>query len=227
MPTTTTWQYPGHATGEDAAEARRIAVAAGRPLRLERFAPMDPAEGWMGYPADDIPDVLVPVLAAGPRETFEFEWVDIGEGDDVVCDYIVDAADLARAGRREQARRLLRGLIERDARSIDAYGHLGWMYFEYSAKRALPHYLTAVAVGERSLSGGFGGLLPWGCVDNRPFLRALHGLAVTRWRLRDFEEAQGICESLLWLNPNDNQGVRDIVDVIARRLDWLPSDTWG
>lgn len=227
MAATTTWQYPGHATGEDAAEARRVAATVDRALRLQRFAPMDPAEGWMGYPADEIPDVLVPVLAAGPRVAFEFERVDVGEGDEVVGDYIVDAADLARAGRREQARHLLRGLIERDPRCIDAYGHLGWMYFQYSAKRALPHYLTAVAIGERSLPDGFGGLLPWGWIDNRPFLRALHGLAVTRWRLRQFEQAHSICESLLWLNPNDNQGVREVIDVIARRLDWLPSDSRG
>lgn len=224
MAVTTTWRYPGHATGADAAEARRVAATAGRPLRLERFAPIDPAEGWMGYPADGIPEVLVPVLAAGSRVAFEFEWVDVGEGDDVVGDYILDAADLVRAGRREQARRLLRGLIERDPRSIDAYGHLGWMSFQYSAKRALPHYLTAVAIGECSLPEGFGGLLPWGCIDNRPFLRALHGLALTRWRLRQFEQAHRICESLLWLNPNDNQGVREIIDPVARRLNWLPSD---
>jgi len=80
-----------------------------------------------------------------------------------------------------------------------------------------------VAIGERALPAGFSGLLPWGLIDNRPFLRALHGLALCRWRLRDFDAARAICESLLWLNPDDNQGVRDIIDVIARRLDWLPT----
>jgi hypothetical protein len=29
------------------------------------------------------------------------------------------------------------------------------------------------------------------------------------------------------LNPADNLGVRDIIDLIARRLDWLPHDSWA
>ena len=83
-------ELPGHATGEDAAEARRVAAALDRPLALERFGPRDPAEGWMGYPCEDIPEVLVPVLAAGERDAFEFEMVLVGEEDDLVIDYTND-----------------------------------------------------------------------------------------------------------------------------------------
>ena len=220
------WSYPGHAAGDDAAVALATAAAVDPAPKLESCAPLfDPAEGWMGEPADDLPEVLVPILAAGPRPASEFEMVLVGEDEDLVIDYIIEGGHLARDGKREQARRLLRRLIECDGRCIDAHAHLGWMYFEHSAKRALPHYLTAVAIGERALPAGFSGLLPWGLMDNRPFLRALHGLALCRWRLRDFDEAHAICESLLWLNPDDNQGVRDIIDVIARRLDWLPHDS--
>ena len=38
------------------------------------------------------------------------------------------------------------------------------------------------------------------------------------WRLGRFEEAQGVFDRMLWLNPSDNQGVRFLVgDVRARR----------
>jgi tetratricopeptide (TPR) repeat protein len=223
-----TWSYPRHTLGDDAAAARRAAEALVRPLRLESMRyPFDPAEAWMDDLADALPDTLLPVIASGPREAFEFEQLLVGDDEELVIDYIIEAGDLARAGDRVSARRLLRRIIERDPRCIDAHGHLGWLYFDYSAKRALPHYLVAVAIGERSIPDGFGGLLPWSLIDNRPFLRALHGLALCRWRLGDFAYAHAICESLLWLTPNDNQGVRDIIDPIARRLPWLPQDAWG
>src|SRR4051812_46589783 len=92
------WTYPGHATGDDASEARRVAAARRRPLGLGRGWPIDPAGGWMGYPAEDIPQALVPMLAAGARDAFEFETVLVGEEEDLSIDYIVEAADLVRAG---------------------------------------------------------------------------------------------------------------------------------
>jgi hypothetical protein len=44
---------------------------------------------------------------------------------------------------------------------------------------------------------GFGGVLGWGRVDNRPFLRCLHGLTVSTWRLEQYIEAQELCWALL------------------------------
>jgi hypothetical protein len=41
---------------------------------------------------------------------------------------------------------------------------------------------------------GFGGVLGWGWVDNRPFLRCLHGLTVC---LEQYIEAQELCWALL------------------------------
>jgi hypothetical protein len=29
------------------------------------------------------------------------------------------------------------------------------------------------------------------------------------------------------MNPDVDQGARDIIDLIARRLPWLPEDAWG
>lgn len=46
------------------------------------------------------------------------------------------------------------------------------------------------------------------CLDNRPFLRALHGVALAHARLRRHRDAAAMMERLLAYNPNDNQGVR-------------------
>ncbi len=54
-------------------------------------------------------------------------------------------------------------------------------------------------------------MLPWGIIDNRPYLRCLHGYGLSLWQLGRIEEAAKVFERLLWLNPTDNQGVRFLV----------------
>jgi hypothetical protein len=78
-------------------------------------------------------------------------------------------------------------LLHADLRCIDAYAHLGnWALEDRShiaQKRALMHYQVGVAIAERTLGQAFDGILPWGCINNRPFLRCLHGYALALWRL--------------------------------------------
>ncbi len=64
------------------------------------------------------------------------------------------------------------------------------------------------------------GLLPWGYLDNRPFLRCMHGFGLCLWRLERFDEAERIFERILWLNPSDNQGVRFLIDYVRARKTW-------
>ena len=75
-------------------------------------------------------------------------------------------------------------------------------------------------IAESSLPNGFGGVLRWGWVDNRPFLRCLHGLTLSTWRLEQYPEAQELCSALLWLNPADNQGARELLPEIAAGAPW-------
>lgn len=49
-----------------------------------------------------------------------------------------------------------------------------------------------LSLGELSLPPGFEGLLPWGLIDNRPFLRCMKGFGLCLWRLGRFEEAQHV-----------------------------------
>jgi tetratricopeptide (TPR) repeat protein len=49
--------------------------------------------------------------------------------------------------------------------------------------------------------------LKWGWLENRPFLRCLHGLTLARYDDGAIGEALRLFQELLTLNPNDSQGV--------------------
>ena len=88
--------------------------------------------------------------------------------------------------------------------------------------RALELYQQGVAAGERALGpqylDEFAGHF-WGVLETRPYMRALHGLADTLWRLHRREEAIERYQELLRLNPGDNQGVRYVLLDLLLQLD--------
>ena len=129
----------------------------------------------MGDRIDDLIEEIT-VDAYGDHEQLgSFQQVFPGvEPDDWDTDPIVYAADLHRAGYHREAIRLLEGLVAIDSRCIDAWGHLGLIAFDTRGPGpAAKLYETGIAVTERSLPERFAGVLPWGMVDNRPFLRCL------------------------------------------------------
>lgn len=119
-----------------------------------------------------------------------------------------DAAELRELGRDVEARALLMEALGRDLRVLDAHAGLGNMVFERSPERALVHYEIGMRIGELSLPPGFDGLLTWGRLYNRPFLRCLHGYGLCLWRRGDLAGAQKTFERILSFNPEDHQGVR-------------------
>ncbi len=48
----------------------------------------------------------------------------------------------------------------------------------------------------------------WMIIETRPYMRAQQGLAFSLWDSGNIDEAKGIYEDILDLNPDDNQGVR-------------------
>jgi tetratricopeptide (TPR) repeat protein len=100
--------------------------------------------------------------------------------------------------------------VSRDC--ADAYVLLAEESPDPETARAL--YAQGVAAGERALgpkmfeeeAGNF-----WGPVQTRPYMRARYGLAGCLEDLGREDEAIGHYQELLRLNPNDNQGVRDIL----------------
>jgi len=109
-------------------------------------------------------------------------------------------------------------MLGQDLRCLDAHAHLGNFEFEHWPKQALRHYMVGVGIRAFTLGTDFDGVLPWGLIDNRPFLRCLHGVGLCLWRLGDLKEAAKTFTRMLWLNPSDNQGARfNLANVEAGR----------
>jgi predicted TPR repeat methyltransferase len=63
-------------------------------------------------------------------------------------------------------------------------------------------------------------VLPWGHIDNRPFLRCLNGTGLCAWRLGDRRSAAAVFKKMLWLNPGDNQGARFNLAAVEAGKTW-------
>jgi hypothetical protein len=135
-------------------------------------------------------------------------------------DPICESNDLKDAGHPEAAGQILMELCQADLRCLDAHAHLGNFVFDSWAEQAIRHYEVGVRIGEFSLGRDFDSLLPWGHIDNRPFLRCMHGFGLCLWRLGRFQEAERVFERMLWLTPSDNQGVRFLIDEVRTRTLW-------
>ena len=192
------------------------------PLALTAAGLWDPVEEYWGEPHQPNHPLEREVIAAGARPCFEMQQVLPGvDPDDWDSDPIVDAADLHRAGEDRAARRILEGLLALDRRCVDAWGHLGLIAFDTQGPgAAVTFYETGVAVAEASLPEGFGGVLPWGVVDNRPFLRCLHGLAVCAWRQRRWDDAVAMFTARVWIDPSGSLGELAYLDAVHARRRW-------
>lgn len=136
---------------------------------------------------------------------------------------IVEAVELRSSGMVFEALEILMKVVKEDLRCIDGHVHLGNLKFsdgmhDYFTKIALKHYTVGVELGNFFLGDQFSGKLPWGLLDNRPYLRALHGQCLSYWALNQFEEAEKVAQQLLRFNKNDNQGVRFILPDIKKKL---------
>jgi hypothetical protein len=217
------WSYAGHPYLSGEIESMRLDVQALDlvPLRLEDCGTWDPAEHYWGEEGEPVEDWAEPIIARGPRREFEMEQVLPGQDiDHPFSDSIIASNDRKDAGDVEGAYRILMDLCRADLRCLDAHAHLGNLAFDHWPKIALRHYEVGFRIGELSLGAGFGGVLPWGCIDNRPFLRCMNGFGLCLWRLGRFAEAERLFDRMLWLNPSDNQGVRFMVDDVRAGVAW-------
>lgn len=217
------WTYGGNPYLSGAIESTRLdAAALGLvPLRLEEVGIWNPAEHYWGEEGEPVEAWAKPIIARGPRPEFEMEQVLPGaDPEDPFSDPIGESNDRKDSGDSEGAYKLLMDLCQADLRCLDAHSHLGNFVFDHRPKDAIRHYEAGFRIGELSLGADFDGVLPWGWIDNRPFLRCMHGFGLCLWRLGRFEEAGRIFDRMLWLNPSDNQGVRFLVDQVRAKAKW-------
>ena len=161
-------------------------------------------------------------LTDEPRIGFEMDPIAWGAfpGSDLDDNPTNEAAELKDLGDLDGARKLLMDALCTDLRCIDAHAHLGNHEFGRRPARAMLHYEIGIRIAELSLPPGFDGVLLWGRIYNRPFLRCLHGYGLCLWRLGKPHEAQQVFERILSLNPNDNQGVRSCWDDVRNGRSW-------
>jgi hypothetical protein len=217
------WRYGGHPYLSGEIESKKLDVAALGlvPLRLEENGMWDPKEQYWGEEGDPIQDWEKPIIARGPRPEFEMEQVLPGEDpDDPFSDPITEANDFKEAGDFLAAERILMELCESDLRCLDAHAHLGNLVFDGRPEDAIRHYDVGLRIGELSLGDGFDGVLLWGHINNRPFLRCMHGYGLCLWRMGRFDEAGRVFARMLWLNPADNQGARFLIEEVRARKQW-------
>jgi tetratricopeptide (TPR) repeat protein len=220
------WRHAGHPYVSGEVEATMLAPPRLGlvPLRLEPAGDWTPDEDF-GQEGEPIPERAAAIVADGARAVFEMEQVIPGaDPEDCDADPITDAVDLVEAGDHGGARALLMKLLEADLRCLDAHAHLGNWAFDLLPEQALRHYEAGVRIGELSLPAGFDGLLPWGMVDNRPFLRCLHGYGLSLWRVGRGAEAAAVFRRMLRLNPSDNQGARFMVDEAGAGMGWQEAE---
>jgi len=105
---------------------------------------------------------------------------------------------------------------------IDSFNGLGSMAFEEGdLAKAKEYYQKAVDLISNYLGKDWQKKkLEWKIIENRPYLRALHGLCLVEWRNKNFKEAGKLAELLLKICSNDNLGLRFIIDEIKQEKEW-------
>jgi len=217
------WRYGGHPylSGEIKAWRLDIVALGLTPLQLEEMGMWDPKDQYWGEPDEPIEEWAKPIISQGPRPEYEMEQVIPGENpDDPDTDPILDAVEQKAAGDSLGAHRMLMTLLAADLRCLDAHAHLGNFLFDHSPEKAIRHYEVGVRIGALSLGEGFNGVLHWGHINNRPFLRCMQGYGLCLSRLGRHKEAEEIFTPMLWLNPTDNQGIRFLLGKVRESKVW-------
>lgn len=220
------WTYAGGAYLSGVIESTRIEASALGvvPLKLEDRGTWNPSEHYWGEDGEPIEEWAKPIIAQGPRREFEMEQVLPGEdSEDPFFDPVTESNERKESGDAEGAYRILMDLCQTDLRCLDAHAHLGNLVWDQWPKDAIRHYEAGFQIGELSLGQDFQGVLPWGWIDNRPFLRCMYGFGLCLWRLDHFEECARIFDRMLRLNPSDNQGVRFLIDDVRAKVTWQNS----
>lgn len=122
--------------------------------------------------------------------------------------------ELLDEGQPRKAQAMFERALKRNPSDIDALHHLAVVLDRAGkAEEARRLWTDAVRLGREAIPAGFHkgrDRLSWGWLENRPYLRALQGLGCSHLELGKKDEALAIFEELLDLNPDDNQGVREL-----------------
>jgi tetratricopeptide (TPR) repeat protein len=99
--------------------------------------------------------------------------------------------------------RALKGIIRRAPGFNDAYAHLGNALLDHEPRKALAAYREGIDMAEQAMPAGFDGETNYHDLDNRPYIRALIGMALAHSRLHEHREAANTLEKLLRRSPDN------------------------
>jgi tetratricopeptide (TPR) repeat protein len=157
-------------------------------------------------------EFMLKLCRVAPHE-WEFVYPDI-YGD--LMDEFHSGCELYEEGNLDEAESVFREVLTRMPDHLDALHHLALVLSERNLPdEARDLWDQAVRIGRKAFPKDFEidkDRLEWGWLENRPFLRCLHGLALVRYEDGEIEEALRLFEELLSLNPSDNKGVRAMAE---------------
>ncbi len=145
--------------------------------------------------------------------------------DDAGADLLLQAQAWIDARVYAEADELLHKVLAVDLRCLDAHALLGERHLSSWFALALHHFELGVAIGSLTVGEDFNGVLPWGVVDNRPFLRCLQGLSRALLRRDRREDAAAALRRLLRLDPADPLSARASLAAIEAGKTWREMET--
>ncbi|MDZ7801979.1 MAG: hypothetical protein U5K81_14465 [Trueperaceae bacterium] len=223
-----TWRF-GHtpyAKGEVTRCWRDLDAASLPDLRVEEHGTWT-LERWLqdlGLTTDDLEPVYDVLRDGRVRREVELQGVlpDLFSPMAWEDDPILETIAWREMGEGFESEKRLCELTRQDLRCLDAHAHLGNQAFpmgEVSPRwweRARRHYLVGVDLAERVLRED--DVTPKGLLDNRPYLRCLHGLGLATWALGDAQEGGRVFERLLRRDPSDGAGARFLLQAVRDGL---------
>jgi len=151
---------------------------------------------------------MLKLSQVAPHE-WEFVYSDIYDN---LMDEFDTGCDFYEQGNLDEAERVFKAVLAQMPDHLDAIHHLALVLSERNLlNQARDLWEQAVRIGRKAFPEDFKlgrDRLEWGWLENRPFLRCLHGLALARYDEGEVEAGLSLFQELLSLNPNDNQGVR-------------------
>lgn len=184
---------------------------------------------WNPYEmfGDDAKEFFSDYINEGFRESFcfhDYSGYGFYEKDE---DPVSDAWDYSDMGDIKKTYTILTKLLEDYPQCIDALVHIGHIHFDskYKLEIAYHNYHTAILIAEKKFTSKiYDGIFLWSNLDNRPYLRALHGKCLASWKLENFSEALILAKQLYRMNPPDNLGARFLIEKIENKVKWEDCD---
>jgi tetratricopeptide (TPR) repeat protein len=157
------------------------------------------------------PEGAILVIQAGGAE-WRFEYPRLSWD---VMEEFHEALEYWRVGDVAVTEDMYRDLVDEYPEFIDVHHHLALLLNDTGRdEEAFQLWQEVVGLGLSCLPEEFEmgrDLLPWLILENRPFLRAYHGLGLEYLARGKTEKALEMFENILAMNPGDNQGVRALV----------------